>query len=179
MVNEWHGIPFIRRWRRQEMGKVGIVLPRYELHLTFKWWRTARVFLQRWVKSLSVLQSPLKPLFWFFRASVAWLDAPTHFSVICCFQFAISLLSGNTTLKKRKQCPITTGFLHEKLTKPLLDRRALCPLQTCKYKSIWYNFKSIALHLLIIMALYVLYVCTGAQTKSRAVMVKRSLSRDS
>lgn len=110
MVNEWHGIPFVRRWRRQEMGKVGIVLPRYELHLTFKWWRTARVFLQRWVKSLSVLQSLLKPLFCFFRASVAWLEAPTHSSVICCFQFAISLLSGNTTLKKKKAMPHNNWF---------------------------------------------------------------------
>lgn len=114
MVNEWHGIPFVRRWGIQEMGKVGIVLSRYELHLPFKWWRATRVFLQKQVKSLSVLQSLLKPLFCFSRASVAWLDTLAHFSVICCFQFAISLLSGSTTLKKRKQWPITTGFLHEK-----------------------------------------------------------------
>lgn len=147
MMDEWHGIPSIRRQGRQEMGKVGIVSSRYELCLSFNWCSITRVILQKQVKLvLCVLQSLSKPFLWFSRTSVVWLDTPAHFSAMCCFLLATSPLSGTTTLKKKKQWPLTRSFLHEKLSKPLSDWRTFFHLQT--RKSVLYNFKSIALQLL-------------------------------
>lgn len=146
MTDEWHGIPSIRRQGRQETGKVGIVSSRYELCLSFNWCSITSDSAKT-SKACSVCSpKPFKAL-------------PLVFQDFCslvrhtCTLFCHVLFSAchfptlrHDNPEKRKQWPLTRSFLHEKLSKPLLDWRTFFHLQT--RKSILYNFKSIALQLL-------------------------------